>query len=55
MIDRLKGEFPWYLLIGLYELAEKMGRARLYLGNDSGVTHLAAAMGVPVIVLFWAQ
>src|ERR1035437_6330982 len=46
-IDNLKGEFPWYLHMGLYELAEKMARARLYLGNDSGVTHLAAATGVP--------
>ncbi len=52
LIETLKDEFPWYLHMGLYELAEKMGRARLYLGNDSGVTHLAAAMGVPVIALF---
>jgi ADP-heptose:LPS heptosyltransferase len=52
VIEELKEEFPWYLHMGLYELAEKMSRARLYLGNDSGVTHLAAAMGVPVIALF---
>jgi ADP-heptose:LPS heptosyltransferase len=52
LIDELKDEFPWYLHMGLYELAEKMSRARLYLGNDSGVTHVAAAMGVPVIALF---
>jgi ADP-heptose:LPS heptosyltransferase len=51
-VDALKAEFPWYLHMGFYELAERLSRARLYLGNDSGVTHLAAAMGVPVIALF---
>lgn len=52
VVEGLKAEFPWYLHMGLYELAEKLSRARLYLGNDSGVTHLAAAMGVPVIALY---
>jgi ADP-heptose:LPS heptosyltransferase len=52
LIDDLKDEFPWYLHMGLYELAERMSRARLYLGNDSGVTHLAAATGIPVLALF---
>ncbi len=52
LINSLKDEFPWYLHMGLYELAERLSRARLYLGNDSGVTHLAAAMAIPVIALF---
>ena len=52
VVNALKDEFPWYLHMGLYELSERLSRARLYLGNDSGVTHLAAAMGVPVIALF---
>jgi ADP-heptose:LPS heptosyltransferase len=52
VVDDLKEEFPWYLHMGLYELAERMSRGRVYLGNDSGVSHLAAAMGIPVIVLF---
>lgn len=51
-IDGLEREFPCYRHLGFYELAEKLSRARLYLGNDSGVSHLAAAMGVPVFVLF---
>jgi len=51
-VDSLKDEFPWYLHMGFYELAERLSRARVYLGNDSGVSQLAAAVGVPVIVLF---
>jgi heptosyltransferase III len=36
----------------LYELACWLATARLYIGNDSGITHLAAAVGTPVIALF---
>jgi heptosyltransferase-3 len=36
----------------LYELACWLARASLYVGNDSGVTHLAAAVGTPVLALF---
>jgi hypothetical protein len=36
----------------LYELACWLGRANLYIGNDSGITHLAAAVGTPVLALF---
>jgi len=36
----------------LYELACWLARAQLYIGNDSGVTHLAAAVGTPVLALF---
>jgi heptosyltransferase-3 len=36
----------------LYELACWLSRARLYIGNDSGISHLAAAVGTPAIVLF---
>lgn len=36
----------------LWELAEWLGGASLYLGNDSGIGHLAAACGVPVVALF---
>lgn len=36
----------------VYELACWLARARLYVGNDSGVTHLAAAVGTPVLALF---
>jgi len=36
----------------LYDLACWLAQARLYIGNDSGITHLAAAVGVPVLALF---
>jgi hypothetical protein len=36
----------------LYELACWLATARVYIGNDSGITHLAAAVGAPVVALF---
>jgi len=36
----------------LYELACWLATARLYVGNDSGITHLAAAACVPVVAIF---
>jgi len=36
----------------LYELACWLARARVYIGNDSGISHLAAAVGTPVVALF---
>ena len=36
----------------LRDLARWLASARLYIGNDSGVSHLAAAVGTPVIAIF---
>jgi heptosyltransferase III len=36
----------------LYDLARWLAGARLYIGNDSGITHLAAAVGAPVVAIF---
>jgi ADP-heptose:LPS heptosyltransferase len=36
----------------LYELACWLAQARAYLGNDSGISHLAAAVGVPTVAIF---
>lgn len=36
----------------LFELGRWIKGAAVYLGNDSGVSHLAAAVGVPSVVLF---
>jgi heptosyltransferase III len=38
----------------LYDLAGWLATARLYIGNDSGIGHLAAAVGVPVVAIFLA-
>jgi heptosyltransferase-1 len=44
--DNLCGKTTWP------ELARLLARARLYVGHDSGPTHLAAALGVPTLALF---
>ena len=36
----------------LPELAAVLERCALFIGNDSGVTHLAAAVGTPTVALF---
>jgi len=36
----------------LWDLAAWLAGARLYIGNDSGITHLAAAVGTPVVAIF---
>ena len=36
----------------LADLAGVLGGARLYIGNDSGITHLAAAVGCPTVAVF---
>lgn len=38
--------------LSLADTAEIVGRARLYVGPDTAVTHIAAATGVPSIALF---
>ena len=39
----------------LYALACWISTARVYLGNDSGIAHLAAAVGTPVVAIFLAS
>jgi ADP-heptose:LPS heptosyltransferase len=65
---RLEREMPVYWLRGpeeeldgavfmpeLYELACWLRGARIFVGNDSGISHLAAAVGTPVLAYFRAS
>jgi len=48
----LPPSWTWLRQPGLKDLVSNLTEAALYLGNDSGVTHLAAACGAEVIALF---
>ncbi|OGD26768.1 MAG: hypothetical protein A2028_03050 [Candidatus Aminicenantes bacterium RBG_19FT_COMBO_59_29] len=48
----LPPNWTWVRRPGLTTLASLLSEAGLYLGNDSGVTHLAAACGAEVVALF---
>ncbi len=48
----LSGGWKWIDRLPLPELASWLAGASIYLGNDSGVTHLAAACGTAVVALF---
>jgi len=39
-------------IANLYELACWLATATVYIGNDSGITHLAAAVGIPLVAIF---
>lgn len=38
--------------LSLLEVAEELRQCRRFIGNDSGITHLAAYMGCPTVALF---
>jgi ADP-heptose:LPS heptosyltransferase len=46
--------FPVLAELSLRQLAELLLRAAIYVGNDSGPTHLAAALGTPTAAVFTA-
>ena len=46
------GKFQVYQSAPLAEIKSLMAGAQLFIGNDSGPAHIAAAFGVPVVVLF---
>jgi len=52
IIESLRKEFPTLLCPPLEVLAALAAGARAYLGNDSGPTQLAAAVGTPTVALF---
>jgi ADP-heptose:LPS heptosyltransferase len=47
-----ESEFQTHFNLPLTELAALLGQATAYFGNDSGVGHMAAAMGVPGAILY---
>jgi hypothetical protein len=56
-VDALAARLPGALRLrepGLPALAGVLRLASLYVGNDSGVSHLAATVGAPAVVLFAA-
>jgi ADP-heptose:LPS heptosyltransferase len=65
MAERLSDRMPVQWLCGpeeelenavripdLFDLACWLRGARIFVGNDSGISHLAAAVGTPVVALF---
>ena len=56
LLDRLRSAAHSSLEIAdslaLPELAAALGRCAFFLGHDSGVSHLAAALGTPCVLLF---
>jgi heptosyltransferase III len=55
-LDALSSEFPSRVLVArdlpLPSLAAILSKCRLYIGHDSGISHLAAATGAPSVLLF---
>jgi heptosyltransferase III len=45
-VMRLDGKLPWP------QLAATIGAARIYIGPDTAITHLAAATGTPTVALY---
>jgi len=45
-------DVPVLTELSLVELAATLSECSTFLGNDSGIAHLAAAVGLPVVVLF---
>jgi len=52
LLARLPGAIDLCGRLTLHEAAACLGRAALYIGNDSGLMHLAAAAGTPTLGLF---
>lgn len=51
-LDSVALAWPCLRVESLPALAERLAQAMLYIGNDSGITHLAAAVGCPTVGLF---
>ncbi len=56
LVDRIfnMSSYPIWSLpnLSLPEVTALLSRARLFVGNDSGIAHMAAAVGTPSVVIF---
>jgi ADP-heptose:LPS heptosyltransferase len=52
--QEVPGSLPALRCDSLDDVARHLRAAQVYIGNDSGITHLAAACGVPVVAIFLA-
>ncbi len=56
IVDQLKRNVPtstvYFNDLSLPEITALLQRARLFVGNDSGIAHIAAAVGAPAVVIF---
>jgi heptosyltransferase III len=52
LMKDLKTACPLPRDLSLFELSRYLARGRAFIGNDSGITHLAAYLGCPTIALF---
>jgi len=54
LLSRLPKDLHYHVLAGhpLRKLAALLSHADLFIGNDSGITHLAAAVGCPTVAVF---
>jgi ADP-heptose:LPS heptosyltransferase len=51
-LDAALPDIPRLDSLPLTDLAPSLAACALHIGNDSGITHLAAAVGIPVVALF---
>jgi ADP-heptose:LPS heptosyltransferase len=50
--DKFSEDFIVAGNLNLAQIAALLSRSDLYIGNDSGITHLAAAVGAPTVAIF---
>lgn len=55
VIREKAGGLPVLRDVTLVQVASVLSHCAAYLGNDSGITHVAAALGIPVVALFGAS
>jgi hypothetical protein len=50
--EEARGRFSVYEVEALAQVMTLMGSSRCFIGNDSGLTHMAAFIGVPTVAIF---